>query len=57
MTEPFRVEVPGSNRGNEAVLSSDWTGLSPHLIASFYPVERIGDQQFSIWPNGSKLRV
>lgn len=23
-----------------SVLSSDWTGLSPHLIASFYPVER-----------------
>ena len=24
-----------------SVLSSDWTGLSPHLIASFYPVERL----------------
>lgn len=23
------------------VLSSDWTGLSPHLIASFYPVRRL----------------
>lgn len=23
-----------------SVLSSDWMGLSPHLIASFYPVER-----------------
>lgn len=45
MTEPFRVEVTGSNRGNEAVLWSDWTGLSPHLIASFYPVERISDGQ------------
>lgn len=26
---------------NGTVLSSDWTGLSPHLIASFYPVKRI----------------
>lgn len=26
------------------VLSSDWTGLSPHLIASFYPVEKTGDR-------------
>lgn len=24
-----------------AVLSSDWTGLSPRLIASFYPVQRL----------------
>lgn len=24
-----------------SVLSSDWTGLSPHLLARFYPVERI----------------
>lgn len=24
-----------------SVLSSDWTGLSPHLIASFYPVKRV----------------
>lgn len=24
-----------------SVLSSDWTGLSPHLIASFYPVKRM----------------
>lgn len=26
---------------NGSVLSSDWTGLSPHLIASFYPVKRM----------------
>lgn len=28
---------------NGSVLSSDWTGLSPHLIASFYPVKRVID--------------
>lgn len=27
--------------GSGSVLSSDWTGLSSHLIASFYPVKRV----------------
>lgn len=33
------------------VLSSDWTGLSPHLIARFYPVRRVdaGGGRASIW--------
>lgn len=32
----------GQSSGTEnPVLSSDWTGLSPHLIASFFPVRRV----------------
>jgi hypothetical protein len=32
----------GQSQGNESpVLSSDWTGLSPHLIAKFFPVQRV----------------
>lgn len=32
----------GQAAGNEnPVLSSDWTGLSPHLIASIFPVRRV----------------
>ena len=36
---------------NGNVLSSDWTGLSPHLIARFYPVERMepGNGRPSTW--------
>lgn len=34
--------MPGIDRGTAyPVLSSDWTGLSRHLIASFFPVRRI----------------
>lgn len=34
-----------------AVLSSDWTGLSPRLIASFYPVRRVigSDGKSTAW--------
>lgn len=33
--------MPSIDRGNAySVLSSDWTGLSPHLIAKFFPVRR-----------------
>lgn len=32
----------GQSSGNDSpVLSSDWTGLSPHLLASFFPVRRV----------------
>lgn len=34
--------MPGIDRGNAySVLSSDWTGLSDHLIAKFFPVRRV----------------
>lgn len=34
------------------VLGSDWTGLSPHLIARFYPVRKLSDG--SGWEQGRK---
>ena len=34
------------------VLSSDWTGLSPHLLARFYPVRKLSDG--SGWEQGRK---
>lgn len=45
-----------------AVLSSDWTGLSPRLIASFYAVERrySDDGKTSYWardPLGAEVRT
>jgi hypothetical protein len=40
-------------RGNKTkVLSSDWTGLSPHLLARFYPVRKLADG--SGWEQGRK---
>lgn len=37
--------MPSIDRfGRRDVLSSDWTGLSPHLIASFWPLEHVGDR-------------
>lgn len=46
----------------DKVLSSDWTGLSPHLIARFYPVERVdpGGGKPSTWrrvPGSSEVRA
>jgi hypothetical protein len=46
----------------DRVLSSDWTGLSPHLIARFYPVERVdpGQGKPSTWrrvPNSPEVRA
>lgn len=39
MAEPLTVSVGGAS------LSSLWDGLSPHLLASFYPVERAGSSR------------
>jgi hypothetical protein len=53
--------MPSIDRGNAyAVLSSDWTGLSPHLIASFYPVRRVVDGAQIRWerePNSVEVRA
>ncbi|WP_025915595.1 hypothetical protein [Herminiimonas sp. CN] len=40
MAETFPVSL------GDPALSSMWDGLSPHLIASFYPVERDGSSRF-----------
>ncbi len=51
------------DRGKDyPVLSSDWTGLSRHLIASFYPVERIesADKSSFFWrriANSTEVRT
>ena len=44
------------------VLSSDWTGLSPFLIAIFYPVERVAapDNKSFVWrrvANSTEVRA
>lgn len=31
------------------VLTSDWSGLSPHLLASFFPVHKVEDGRASRW--------
>lgn len=44
--------MPSIDRGgNDPVLSSDWTGLSPFLIAKFYPVQRAEDGNWYREPN------
>jgi hypothetical protein len=53
--------VPGIDRGNAyPVLSSDWTGLSRHLIASFFPVRRIVEGTDVRWerePNSIEVQA
>lgn len=42
------------------VLSSDWTGLSPHLIASFFPVRRVVEGTNVRWervPGSTEVRA
>jgi len=38
--------APAGSSGDTMLLSSKWDGLSPHLIASFYPVERKDSSRF-----------
>jgi hypothetical protein len=39
----------GQSTGTDTVLSSDWTGLSPRLIASFFPVRRVVEGTATRW--------
>jgi len=52
--------MPSIDPTNYPVLSSDWTGLSKHLIASFYPVRRIVDGTKFWWerePNSTEVQA
>lgn len=54
--------MPHPDRGNAyTVLSSDWAGLSPHLIAVFYPVRLVeGSQNGPAWervPNSIEVQA
>ncbi|MBC7621243.1 MAG: hypothetical protein H7293_20040 [Candidatus Saccharibacteria bacterium] len=50
--------MPSIDRGgNDTVLSSDWTGLSRHLIASFYPVHRTEDGNWYREPNSVEVQA
>lgn len=43
--------MSSNDRGSaNSVLSSDWTGLSDHLIARFYPVRRVVEGTTVRWP-------
>lgn len=53
--------MPSIDRGNAySVLSSDWSGLSRHLIANFYPVRRVVDGNKVWWerePNSTEVQA
>lgn len=53
--------MPSIDRGTAyPVLSSDWTGLSQHLIASFFPVRRVVEATSVRWerePNSVEVRA
>lgn len=47
---PSIDRLPNHSSGNTVnVLSSDWTGLSRHLIASFFPVRKAGEGPDARW--------
>lgn len=45
MSELFNPEqkTPAPPKARSRILSSDWTGMNPNLIAKFYPVKRLRD--------------
>lgn len=53
--------MPGIDRGTAyPVLSSDWTGLSRHLVASFFPVRRVVEGANVRWerePNSVEVQA
>jgi len=52
MAEPLTVSMGGTG------LSSFWDGLSSHLIASFYPVERVGQSRnWQMVPDAQSVRA